>query len=224
MIKIIDYTSNPLTLMGKVASACWNSKPSPKIGIECIESGHGRVLEYADIIAEIEGYSARMIRELYTHCPGVSKLQSSTRYIGYGNFDYIIPQSIENKPLALEEYKICMEKIKETYLVMQMEDVPKEDIANILPLGMKSKIVLKINARALLHMAEIRLCNRAYWEFRKFMWKLLDEVANLDEEWAKIVTYAKPKCEVYGVCNEKNSCGAYKLKKATKGLKHVPED
>lgn len=216
MIKIIDYTPNPLTLMGRVASACWNSTPSPRIGIECIESGHGRVLEYADVVAEIEGYSARVMREIYTAMVGVSKLQSSTRYIDYGNFDYIAPQSVINEPLALEEYKTCMEKIKETYLVMQLEGVPKEDIANILPLGMKSKMALKINARALLHMAEVRLCNRAYWEYRKFMREFLDVLRGLDEEWAIIVKYARPKCEIYGVCNEKNSCG--------KIYRHVPED
>ena len=98
-----------------------------------------------------------------------------------------------------------MQTIKESYIGLKELKIPKEDIANILPLGMMSKMVLKINARAILHMAEIRLCNRAYWEIRRFMEELLGVISKLDDEWLKIVSYAKPKCEILGYCNEKNS-------------------
>ncbi len=209
MIKVLNYTKKPLTLMGQCASSCWNSNPSSQIGIDCIESNHGRVLEYPDVIVEISGYSARVIREIYTHIVGTSRLQASTRYIEYGNFNYIVPDSIQKNYLAFKEYLSCIQKIKETYLVLQQFDIPKEDIANVLPLGMESKMVLKINARAILHMAELRLCNKAHWEYRKFMRELLDTLSKLDEEWATIVSYAKPKCEIYGFCNEKNSCGKF---------------
>jgi thymidylate synthase (FAD) len=64
MIKVLNYTKNPLSLMGECASSCWNSNPSPQIGIDCIESGHGRVLEFADVVVEIDGYSARCVREI----------------------------------------------------------------------------------------------------------------------------------------------------------------
>ena len=69
-------------------------------------------------------------------------------------------------------------------------------------------MVLKITARAILHI-EIRLCNRAYWEIRNFIEELLGAISRLDDEWLKIVSYAKPKCEILGYCNEKNSCGKY---------------
>ena len=36
MIKILYATQNPLEVMGNVASACWNSKPSKQIAIDCI--------------------------------------------------------------------------------------------------------------------------------------------------------------------------------------------
>lgn len=212
MIKVINYTPNPLSLMGECASSCWNSTPSPQIGIDCIESGHGRVLEYPDVIIEINGYSARVIREVYTHIIGTTRLQASTRYIQYGEFDYIIPPSISKNTLALAKYQKLMFAIQETYRELEELGIPKEDIANILPLGMESKIVLKINARALLHMAEVRECTRAYWEFRKFMKELHDVLGILDEEWNRIMSYAKPKCEVNGYCGEKNSCGRYKNK------------
>ena len=212
MIKILDYTKNPLTLMGTAASECWNSKPSPQIGINCIESGHNRVLEYPDVTFMIDGYSARVIREIYTHIIGTTRLQASTRYIKYGEFDYIIPESINKNNLSLNTYCNTMLTIQIAYKQLEELGIPKEDIANILPLGMVSKIVLKINARAILHMAEVRLCNRAYWEFRKFMKEILGIIGELDDEWEKIISYAKCKCEVNGYCEEKDSCGRFPRK------------
>lgn len=212
MIKVLDYTKNPLTLMGTCASECWSSKPSAKIGIDCIESGHHRVLEYPEVTVVIDGYSARVIREIYTHIIGTTRLQASTRYIKYGEFDYIIPESIKKDEYALHEYNLLMKNIQNIYKQFEQWKIPKEDIANILPLGMVSRMVLKINPRAILHMAELRLCNRAYWEFRKFMEEFLEAISKLDNEWAKICSYAKPKCEIHGYCNEKFSCGMYPKK------------
>lgn len=206
MIKVINYTPNPLSLMGIVASTCWNSTPSPQIGIDTIESGHGRVLEYPDVIVEISGYSVRMIRELYTKQVGVTKLQASTRYIQYGNFDYYIPDSIKNNQQARQIYLNCMNEISNAYTELELLRISKQDIANVLPLGMYTKVIFKINARAILDMALTRLCTRALKEYRDFMNELITVISNLDEEWATIMSYAKPKCEVYGKCFEKNSC------------------
>jgi len=207
LIKVIDYTQNPLSLMGECASYCWDSKPSPQIGVDCIESNHGRVLEYADVTLQISGYSAKVIREIYTHIIGTSRLQASTRYIKYGEFDYITPESISKNIIALSVYQRIMLSIQNSYKELESLDIPKEDIANILPLAMESKIVLKINARAILHMVEVRECNRAYWEFRKFVKDLKSVVGSLNSEWETIISYAKVKCEILGYCNEKNSCG-----------------
>lgn len=209
MIKVINYTPMPLTLMGEVASMCWNSKPSPRIGIDCIESNHGRVLEYADVTIEINGYSNRVIRELFTHHIGVSRLQQSTRYVNMKNFKYYTPPTIKKNELANQVYNETMTNIMESYSHLLRLGIPKEDAANIIPLGCNTKMVLKINARALLHMASVRLCNRALLEYRQLMSELLTVVADIDSEWSKIVSYAKPKCEIQGYCDEKNSCGKY---------------
>ena len=211
-IKVIRSTKDPLSLMGECASLCWGSAPSPQIGIDCIESGHGRVLEYPDVIVEIDGYSARMIRELYTKIVGVTRLQSSTRYIQYGEFDYYIPDSIKKNDYAYEEYIQFMHNVQNTYNYLFEQGIPKEDIANILPLAMHSKIVLKINARAIIEMALTRLCTRALKEYREFMIDLIEVVGSIDSEWLKIMSYAKVKCEINGYCNEKKSCHKYPTK------------
>ena len=83
----------------------------------------------------------------------------------------------------------------------------KEDAANILPLGMHSKMVLRINARTLIEMSHQRECSRAYWEFRELFRDLKTALHEYSDEWATIVDcYFKPKCEFFGYCNERKPC------------------
>ena len=102
-----------------------------------------------------------------------------------------------------------MQNILASYQSLVEKGVPKEDVANLLPLGMNTKIVLKINYRALLHMAEVRMCERAYIEFRDFMKELIKTISEVDEEWAELMTFMKPKCKI---CTEKENCPRLKTK------------
>lgn len=64
------------------------------------------MLEYVNVEMILEGYSARVIREWYTHIGGApTRLQASTRYVDYGEFKYIIPNSIKSNEDALRLYK-----------------------------------------------------------------------------------------------------------------------
>ena len=215
-----ETTKNPITLIGKEAGICYgsdisNSEKNYKRGINNLKSGHGRTMEFPQIFLTIDGYSARVIRELYTHIGGApTRLQASTRYINYGDFEYIIPPSIQSNPFATEEYKYAMNIIQDVFINLQGRGIPKEDIANILPLGMTTTIVLRTNLRNLIDMSHQRLCTRAYWEFRQLMKDIMRALSEYSEEWDYIVkNYFKPKCELFGYCNEHNSCGKFPPKK-----------
>ena len=67
-----ETTKNPITLMGSRAGICWNANVSDdeknyKRGLDCIKSGHGRVMEYVNVEMIIDGYSGKTIREFYSH-------------------------------------------------------------------------------------------------------------------------------------------------------------
>lgn len=207
-------TKFPIQLIGEEAGICYGSntidkEKNYKRGMQCIKDGHGRTLEFPQVYIEIDGYSARFMRELYTHIGGApTRLQASTRYIDYGEFDYIIPDSIRNSGAAQLVYENTMQKITDNFKILQDLGIPKEDIANILPLGMTSKMVIRTNLRNLIDMSRKRLCTRAYWEFRDFMKELMKTLSEYSEEWATIIEREfKPQCEVLGYCPEKFSCG-----------------
>ncbi len=210
-----ETTKKPLTLMGRRAGVCWgaditDNEKNYKRGLDCLISGHGRVMEYVNVEMIIDGYSARVIREWYTHLGGSpTRLQASTRYIDYSYFNYITPPKIAANQEALQRYEEMMKNICETCAYLEQEcGIPREDAALLLPLGMTTKIVDKRNLRNLVDMSHQRMCSRAYWEYRSMFSDICKALTGISDEWEYVVkNYFFPKCEAAGFCTEKKSCG-----------------
>lgn len=209
-----ETTKNPITHMGFCAGVCWGAdvsdeKKNYKRGLQCIEDGHGRVMEYTNVEMIIDGYSAKVIREWYTHIGGApSRLQESTRYINYNNFNYIIPPSILNDAYRAKIYHDTVSNIMNGYKQLLDLNVPKEDASMVLPLGMTTKIIDKRNARSLMDMSRQRMCGRAYLEFRMLFQQVCTALCEYSKEWETLINMCyHPKCEEYGYCPETKSCG-----------------
>ena len=212
-----ETTREPITLIGKRAGVCWGADTgSPEKnyqrGLDCIESDHGRVLEFVNVEMVLDGYSARVIREWYTHIGGApTRLQASTRYIDYGEFEYVTPESIRSNPIACADYENMMECIRHMLCVLEdFDSIPREDAAMLLPLGMTTRIVDKRNLRSLIDMSRQRMCNRAYWEFREMFMDICCALGKYSDEWCWIVNNCfNAKCDMLGYCPEKHGCGRY---------------
>ena len=219
VIILPETTKNPISLIGRCAGICWGAniedeKKNYDRGIDCITSNHGRTLEFPDIYTILDGYSARVIREWYTHIGGApTRLQASTRYIDYGNFKFITPPSIESNDSALQVYEDIMADISTACKRLNEFGIPREDIAMILPLGMETKIVDKRNSRNVMDMSRNRMCNRAYHEFRKLFKDYITALGEYSKEWNELVKLTMmPKCVALGYCTEKKSCGMFMKK------------
>lgn len=214
-----ETTIDPISLMGRRAGICWgkditDSEKNYKRGLDCIKSNHGRVFEFVNIEAIIEGYSARVIREWYTHIGGSpTRLQSSTRYVNYDNFEYIVPKTVQTEEQKTW-YNNTIDTISQTLKNLEESGVKREDAAMLLPLGMTTKIVDKRNVRSVISMAEQRMCSRAYWEYRELFNEYIKQLKLYSEEWVTLIPIVmKPKCETLGYCPEKFSCGRKLQKK-----------
>lgn len=206
VIILPQTTRNPITTIGCMAGICWNSDTTDdeknyKRGLSCLEKNHGRVLEFINTEMVIDGYSARTIREWYTHIGGApTRLQASTRYIDYSEFGYVTPPSIAKHIEADRAYKDVMAAISDTMYILDKLGMPREDVAMLLPLGMCTKIVDKRNLRSLIDMSRVRMCQRAYWEYRCLISDIRNELSKLDDEWKYIVdNFICARCDE---CNE----------------------
>ena len=116
-------------------------------------------------------------------------------------------------PLVIVRYKQLMKRINNDIIWLMENGVSKEDAAMCLPLGMSTKIVDKRNLRNLIDMSRQRMCSRAYWEYRELFNDYSNALRNYSSQWKYIVdNHFKPKCEVFGYCTEKKSCGRMEKK------------
>ncbi len=214
IIILTETTKCPISLIGERAGICWGADTTDKAknykrGLDCIEANHGRTLEYVNVEMVIDGYSARVIREWYTHIGGSpTRLQESTRHIDYGNFDYVVPPTIKKNRDAYIVYDNAIQALYAASHTLDKYGIPLEDIAMLLPLGMTTKIVDKRNLRNLIDMSRQRMCTRAYWEYRELFHDICKALKEYSEEWAYIIdTQMMPKCEALGYCPETHSCG-----------------
>lgn len=211
-----ETTKKPITLMGARAGVCWGANVSDdeknyKRGLDCIKSGHGRVMEFVNVEMIIDGYSAKVLREYYTHIGGSpTRLQASTRYINYSKgdgFNYTTPKSIDTNGCWLV-WSELMNTINDTVKLLIDEGVPVEDATMALPLAYSSKMVDKRNLRNFVDMSRQRMCNRAYWEYRELFNDICNALREYSDEWKWVVdNLFHAKCDEVGYCTETKSCG-----------------
>ncbi len=210
-----ETTADPISLIGREAGVCWGGNVTDpeknyKRGLDCLLSGHGRTWEYPQVYMVLDGYSARVIREFYTHIAGgPTRLQASTRYINYQKgFPYVTAPSLKAKRSAKAIYDEAMNSILKAMQELEAMDIPREDIGMLLPLAMETKVVVRTNLRNLIDMSHQRMCTRAYWEYRNLMQDMIKALNEYSDEWKYLTEhYFQPKCEVCGFCTEAKCCG-----------------
>lgn len=216
-IAILNHTENPLTVIGTNASYCYNTKlkdehHARRIAEHCIRSGHGRNLEFADVTLKISGVSSRMAREMYTHIGGSpTRVQASTRYITYKDFEYHVPAGMTEEQEKV--YKETMEHIQEGYGKLKELGCENDITGYVLPLALDTTFIWKGNIRCLENMFNQRLCGRALKEYQDFMKQLKKQLSELDEEWKWVADKLFiPKCAKVGYCVEDYGCGLFAKK------------
>lgn len=216
-VTLTRVTENPIGAIEEAACNCYDSEPTGgKIMKSCYKSGHHSVLEFVDFTFHIEGISRALTHQLVRHRMA-SYAQRSQRYCGEGNFNYVLPHSIEKDPEAKHIYEALMGYINIQYKKLQELGIPNEDARYVLPNACETTIEVKMNFRELIHFMNERLCTRAQWEIRQLALKMKYAI---EEQYPELSEYLVPKCEKYTqhFCTEHKSCGRNPTLKEIFGL------
>ncbi|MDD5282383.1 MAG: FAD-dependent thymidylate synthase [Candidatus Omnitrophica bacterium] len=237
-IKLLDVTENALALIYSACRQCYSEEFAgdifEKIKLDqvkqaafikkIISSGHESPLEHVKFTFAIEGVSRALTHQLVRHRLA-SYSQQSQRYVGENDFDYIIPPSIKNNPLAKEEFEKTMDLIQDSYtrisgfLAQQglSGEAANQDARFVLPQAAETKIIVTMNCRELLHFFKHRCCSRAQWEIRELAEKMLMDCKRC---LPLLFSKAGAKCSSLGFCPEgaRFSCGRFPVKEE-KGTK-----
>lgn len=212
--KLIASTPNMLSVIYTGARTCYN-EGSPidmfenkqslatmlKLINACINSRHLSVLEHGVFTFAIEGVSRALLAQLTRHRICSFSVQSQ-RYCKMNNAEFVIPYGLQKE----ENDKIgaVINHITKTYKELLDAGVKPEDARCILPNACTTNIVMTVNLRELMHIANERLCTKAQKEIRCLVNSMCLEAIK-QESWLK--DYLKPKCETIGYCPEHKGCG-----------------
>ncbi len=182
-----------------------------KLITRVISSGHFSTIEHIQVSFAINNISRACSHQLVRH-RHMSFSQKSQRYVKEkGQFDYIIPPTIEKNSELSEKFDNFMSKISDFYQELVEAGIPAEDARFVLPNAASTSMVVSLNLRELIHLANLRLCTRSQLEIRVLVKKMCDELV-MQEAW--LAAYLVPKCERLGYCDEDKSCGRKPVKEA----------
>ena len=227
-VKLLWHTPAPQRVVAMAARLCYSPAGAEELSETMSEAqiaslvkkivslGHASTLEHVSFTFAVEGVSRVLTHQLVRHRIA-SYSQQSQRYVAAHDFAYIVPPSVAESSKALEKFTALMEKIRETYDELTALGVEKEDARYCLANAAETKIVITMNARALLHFFSLRCCNRAQWEIRA----LADEMLRQAKEVAPLLfEKAGASCVATGRCPEgAMTCGrlAEMLRRAREG-------
>ena len=171
-VSLIQATPNPIEVITKIASICYDSNPSDPLKLvkHLYFNGHHSCYEHIYFTFKIEGISRACSHQLVRHrmC---SFTQRSQRYCNEGDFEYVAPPSIGDQ----NPYDAMMSELMEDYEEL-LEFAPKEDARYILPNACCTDLYMSCNLRELIHICNERLCSRAQWEIRELVKKMVELV------------------------------------------------
>ena len=209
-VELISYSNLGEKVCGIASKTCV-SKNIPGVDDNvmkslrsAISSGHEAVLEHWSATFAVSGVSRALTHQLVRHRVA-SYSQQSQRYVDMDGFDYVVPESILNRPDSLEQFKWGMKAIQKVYKTLLAYGIDMEDARYILPNACTTNIIVSMNARQLRHFFALRCCTRAQKEIRELADKMLELVK---EVAPTIFENAGPSCVQAGYCPEgKRSCG-----------------
>ena len=160
-----------------------------------LSSGHESIAEHVYFTFCIEGISRACSHQLVRHRAGIVFSQQSQRYVEikedisiFEGTHYDKDNYLENTKVieALDKYfvwdknnyaqfhSLC--NALYSYLYQVRDGVAPEDARAVLPNATKTNIVMSINLRELIHISELRLCQRAQTEIRDLFKAIKKEV------------------------------------------------
>lgn len=180
-VKLLAITPDAERVIEEAGRTCYlsfekiSAESAQKFVRMLVRSGHHSVLEHASATFRIKGGSRAFTHQLVRHRL-FSFSQQSQRYVGEEEFNYIVPDSIQNNPEANALYLEYMKQTQEVYKKLLAMEVKKEDARFILPNAIESEIVVSGNFREWRHFFEARGDSHAQWEIRRIAMELLREL------------------------------------------------
>jgi thymidylate synthase (FAD) len=145
------------------------------------------MLDHVVYMFEIEDCSRVTTHQLVRHRVA-SYDQESQRFSAATREGAVTPPSISSNEAAYRAYDDALKAVYAAYDKMVAAGIPKEDARYILPSAIKTKLVMTLGARSLMHLVWQRTALQAQWEIRELATTLHSLAKEATPElWTKVV-------------------------------------
>lgn len=212
-VKLLAHSENAKPTLDEFAKACGYKNFDFELALK--DDKLAKMLEHFNYTFKVENFSLIILKHYSRH--RMQSLSTAPIAVMANSNKFVIPESIE----ANSELKADFEKaIKENRrLYNKLVDANLNPYLSIYltPHAAAIDFISTMNARELLHLCNLRNCNRAQWTIRYLTVDMLKELKKVDSEMFK--SYG-PSCYTFGVCPEgKLTCG--KLKEMQETFKNL---
>lgn len=205
---------------GEFACVCYDTpkEQAEKVGLHCLKSGHLSGSRHLFFVFELDRIPRFTIDQLVRHEVGVVKNVQSLRYVTKGKMNVYAAPEIIKDPLLVRDHYMSEEYAATSYQLtidrMKQKGINKERANEIartfVPIGIASACSFAVNIEGLIHLANVRLCNRAELPIHYLVQEMVNEVVAVEPRYKELLV---PQCKKLGYCPEMKGCGRYEPQK-----------
>lgn len=199
---------------GEFSKVCYDTpkEKAEKVGEHCLESGHLSGSRHLYMVFELENVPRSLIDQLVRHEQGVVKNVQSLRYCNKdGKVSLYAAPEILNDAYLVHELDLFESGVQNRYDLIQATlkdsgitgERANEIARTVLPIGISTKCSFAVNLEGLIHLANVRLCNRAELPIRTIVKEMVRQVVEVEPRYKP---YLVPNCKKLGYCPEGKDC------------------
>lgn len=146
-----------------------------------------KLLDHVFYMFEIEDCSRVTTHQLVRHRLA-SYDQESQRFSSASREGFVTPPTIQSNSEALRVYEQALKSAYEAFEKLLSLGIPKEDARYVLPSAIKTKLVMTVSAKSLMHIVWQRTAIQAQWEIRKLVHMMYELARDATPElWNQII-------------------------------------
>ncbi|MFR1850769.1 MAG: FAD-dependent thymidylate synthase [Clostridium sp.] len=199
---------------GEFSKVCYDTpkEKAEKVGEHCLESGHLSGSRHLYMVFEIKNVPRSLIDQLVRHEQGVVKNVQSLRYCNKdGKVSLYAAPEILNDAYLVHELDLFESGVQNRYDLIQATlkdsgitgERANEIARTVLPIGIATECSFAVNLEGLIHLANVRLCNRAELPIRTIVKEMVRQVVAIEPRYKP---YLVPNCKKLGYCPEGKDC------------------
>ena len=197
--KLVSYAENAGEAIEEYAKVCGYDHFDFKAALK--DDKLSKLLEHFNYTFKVENFALIILKHYTRHRMQSLSTQPIAKMATINKF--VVPETILSNAELKADFEKAIKENRRVYNKLVEEKVNPYLLIFATPHATAIDFISTVNARELLHLCNLRTCNRAQWEIRELVTDMLKQLKTVDK---KMFMNYGPSCYTYGVCPEGRLC------------------